>query len=369
VRSSTGVIHTEPATGQRQTLIFTLPDGRHPLLVTATDRAGRTSEEASVTVVIDTVAPEPATITVTPADRTKAYTTLVVHGEPDTTYRLTVADTSHTGRLKNGQATVTVALLNGDHSAAVTLTDRAGNQSTPADQPFTVAVPAPDPPALTLGSNPSAIPVVLTVDAAAHTQVIVRLAGEAHEQTITVDESGDVTFDVDDGRYVVIAQAIDANEQHSNATIINPIIVDTRPPGLQLEVDDTQLAAGLLAFTAVVDEHDAVLHIAGDLAGLTRELTFTGQPIHLAVIAPNGTHSFTVTVTDKYGNSATHQFTATVTRPLRLPSAFLGLGGLQLLAALVLGGLQLVAALVGLAFLVGTFVWQRARQRRGPSTL
>jgi hypothetical protein len=127
-----------------------LPDGAHPLSLTATDTAGNESQPTSIgTWTIDTSAPAAPTFgsvsedTDIPGDRITRDTTLTITGgpgsaEPGST--ITVYDRSSGTAVPvgtavvqpNGSYSVTTSLLaNGPHPLSITSKDTAGNESQP----------------------------------------------------------------------------------------------------------------------------------------------------------------------------------------------------------------------------------------------
>jgi hypothetical protein len=128
-------------------ILTELTDGVYELAVTQTDSAGNIGPAASVTWVVDTIAPSAPSITRTSptADPTSATAqTFSIGGESGGTFECKL-DQAIYAPCSAGDFTVTGLAL-GTHSLAVRQQDAAGNVGVAAAVAWTVALPTPDPP-------------------------------------------------------------------------------------------------------------------------------------------------------------------------------------------------------------------------------
>ncbi|HSM92387.1 MAG TPA: Ig-like domain-containing protein [Anaeromyxobacteraceae bacterium] len=123
-------------------------DGAYAVTLTATDAGGNVSAPSSPQVVtVDRTAPAAAVLTSPAEGATLAPGTIAVTGtaEPGASVSVVVDGVAHaaTADAVTGEFSVDVPLADGGHSVTVTVTDAAGNASTPVDLAFGVATPPP----------------------------------------------------------------------------------------------------------------------------------------------------------------------------------------------------------------------------------
>ncbi|MCA1984349.1 Ig-like domain-containing protein [Nocardioides nematodiphilus] len=142
--------------------------GPHTLTVTQTDKAGNTSEAATVTFTVDTAAPQPPTIGQVSDIGVGGNTTPPINGsvaEDGDTVTVTLHragttsdnDQSFTPAVTNGTWQVTpTALADGEYTVTATESDAAGNTSE-ASKTFTVDTQAPAAPSIASPEDDSTV--------------------------------------------------------------------------------------------------------------------------------------------------------------------------------------------------------------------
>lgn len=318
-------IHTMTADGAEQRATFTLNDGDHDVSVTATDAAGNTSRAAEFSVALDTTPPDAPAVLVDAGDAPGARTTIRVEGETGAEYEVSVEGPTRqakTGKLSSGATTMPLRLPNGDYTVTSRLIDDNGNESTVTTREFVVALPAPDAPTVTVTSDPGADPLELSLDAPGATRVVVTLldtGGGSVEKTVRLDPrgTGEATFALSDGDYDAEAVAIDFQDQTSDRTPLDGLVVKTTLPNLALGFVSNLLAAGIFGYELEAEE-GATVRIASETSQLLGEFTATGLVQEFSFEVPNGEHVITVSVTDSFGNETVREFTAVVSTPFGL---------------------------------------------------
>lgn len=350
------VVHTAGSSGEEQPIAFTLADGRHRVAVTATDAAGNTSDAADFRVAVDATPPGMPGLAVAVGDAAGAETSMTLNGEDGADYvvRLSGPD-EHTeeGTLSRGEVEHAWLLTNGDYTLSATLTDAVGNTSKTAKETFTVVLPAPAVPYLSIFSDPGAKPIEVAVAAEGAEAVVVSLLGRGTSKEETVElnrkQEGTVTFSAPDGRYRLEAVAVDFQRQQSPPAREGGVIVDTTAPILELDFLDDLLAAGSFAYRLQTEE-GASVRVTSDTDALIAEFTAEDGWQEFSVDVPRGEHIIALSIIDAFGNEAAHEFTATVTSPL-------GVGDVVTL-------LVILAVLGGLGFGAFSLV-RRGRTRKG----
>lgn len=347
VVESDGVVrHRATASGERQELSFSLPDGAHRLDVTATDSAGNQSEVATTEVDVDTVPPSAPALSVTPAEPGKPDTRVEVRGERNSVVALQAAtpDGTEVGAPLSrplgttGAVTLDVRLPNGSHVLTATLSDEAGNVSEQTVVPAEVAIAPPASPRLSVGSDRGATPVLLVVRGDPHTTATVTttVRGEplSRETELGSDGRGEVEFPLDDGSYEAVATLIDFQGQPSEPSRDVRVVVKSTPPILELVTIDDLLASGKLAF-ALRAEEGARVRVSAEGADIEREFRATGAVETLILPAVAGLYDVRFEVEDTYGNVTRLQRSAEVDTPFGAGEAAVLAG---LLGGVVWGG-------------------------------
>ena len=323
-----------------------LTDGSHTFSVTATDAAGNTSvASATTTVIIDTVAPDPVTVTASNNDGT---TTIPIANDGTTNDNTpALSGTAEAGSLvtisdgTNVLGTVTAdgsgnwsftssTLTDGSHTISVTATDAAGNVSTPSTITFTVSTTTPDPVTdLTVTDNVGTITGEL-VSGATTDDTTPTLAGNAGIEgniitiydgttvlgTVTAGTDGAWTFTTStltNGLHPLSVTVTDAAGNTSAATDF-PITVDTVAPTASTlivtnDVTDTVIPNGSTTndttptLSGVAEAGSTIsIYDNGVLLGTTTADT-NGAWNYTTDTLDTGSHPLTVTATDAAGNT------------------------------------------------------------------
>ncbi|WP_058969105.1 Ig-like domain-containing protein [Type-D symbiont of Plautia stali] len=343
-----------------------LADGSHAIYASITDASG-TTQSATITINIDTVAPDAASDLQLSNDDGSTLVPVAAGGSTnDNTPTLSgTAEPGSVVTIRDGDTvlgTVTVGsngswqftsptLTDGDHSLTTTVTDPAGNVSATSD-PITFTVDTAVPAAVTglsitdnVGDSTGPLVTGATTDDSTPT-----LAGQAEPGTVisvydgttllgtaTVGTDGAWSFTtaaLSNGAHSLTVTVTDAAGNVSAPTAAFELNVDADlPPATSsLEVtDDTgstlvQLANG--AFT-----HDSTPTLSG-LAGANNIITLYNGDIVLGSTTadangqwqfdtstlPDGTYAFRATATDATGNT-TDSITITVTIDTTGPAA------------------------------------------------
>ncbi len=358
--------------GQWVFVTSALDDGSHAFHAEITDTTGNVTESATITITIDTVAPDAAsdlqltnddgsTPVTVPSGGATNDTTPVLTGTAEPGSTVTVSD----GTTVLGTTTVgddgtwsytTPTLGDGDHSLTTTVTDPAGNTS-PTSDPITFTVDTTPPAAATdlvvtdnVGDSTGPLASGATTDdntptlsgqAEAGTTVSV-YDGTTLLGTTTVGSDGTWSYtpsELSNGDHSLTVTVTDAAGNVSPATTAFPITVDADlPPATSsLEVtDDTGSTLVILADGA--STHDSTPILSG-LAGAgdsiviyngtteigTATADSSGQWQFDTTTLADGTYAFKATATDAAGNTASSD-TITITIDTVAPAAAGDLG-------------------------------------------
>ena len=353
-------------TGSRQTISFSARSGSHSYLVTATDRAGNTSDEGAVRVAVDADAPKITAVRAsspTPSEGAAAFSFTT---EPGATYTLEVKGQKP---IRGTATTATVThrfwLRNGTYPATLKVTDRVGNTTTTA-RVLQVAI---DRPALTASRS--------TPDNADSTTFDVT-ATPRSTGTLVIPGVDPIAFEVaDDGRATVQAPLPDGAYPAGTVTLtdfggrrastpVPAFTIDTTAPTLAGTVDRVRLRDGLtrlalrtepgvaVTLTAVIlNEQDSTT------APVTATMAAAEGALQWEPSLPAGTYKVTAVATDSANNTTTFTDQITVEDPLTGTEVALALG--------VLFVLLLFAAAAGLLLWVNRHriaAWRQQRARR-----
>jgi hypothetical protein len=317
------VAHTMTASGEEQTASFRLADGRHTVAVTATDAAGNTSEASDFVVSVDTTAPDAPQLSPAVGDSAGAGTSLQLTGERGADYSIELtgptADTQ-SGTLSSDSESFEWLLPNGDYTVSATLTDDNGNESSAASETFTVTLPAPNVPALSVVSDAGADPLEIAVEAPGATTALLTMHGQdgaSSEASVELDGDGNGLFEFagPDGTYGVEVIAVDFQEQRSELARLDDVTIKTSLPGLALSFVDSLLSTGLFAYELQAEE-GATVRTLSETEALLAEFTATGLVQEFSFEVPTGEHTVMVSVIDAFGNETVEEFTAAVSSPL-----------------------------------------------------
>lgn len=327
------------ATGTRQVLRFRGRNGSHTYTVTTTDAAGNESEAAEFTLDVDASAPDaPAVQPELPGER-GGHTVLVVTGEADALYSVSVARGGREVRTLrrvgyldgSGSARVELLAPNGAYAATVRLRDRAGNAAPVTRSTFRVNIPRP---VLaierTTPANVADAAFRVTGPALGTGTVTLRAPEQADVRlAFTLSDAGDavVTARLADGTWSGEATATDFQRRTATASAAG-VVVDTVAPVLSVTPDRAAADDGTVDLLVTTSE--GVTTVSGLPGG---DVTLD-QPGEHRVRRPvaDGTYDLRIEAVDLAGNRTAHDVVVRVTHPLTLADVLSALLGLALLA-------------------------------------
>ncbi len=314
----------------------TLADGAYTATVTALDAAGNAST-ASVPLTVDTSAPaltavlDPASDSGAPGDGLTRDDTPTVSGTGEPGAAISVAiggQTLTTTVAADGSWSVTPSTLAaGPYTAAVTLTDAAGNSSA-ASVSLTVD---PNAPALSARLAPASDSGVAGDSTTSDTTPTISGTGEVGAaisvvidgQTLTTTVAADGTWSVTasalaDGPHTASVTSLDLAGNTATASVT--LVVDTNAPALTAALaaaSDSGLAADNLTNDATptitgTGEPGASISVVIDGQTLTTTVAADGTWSVTPTTLADGDHTATVTATDAAGNSSTASVSVTV---------------------------------------------------------
>ncbi|WP_237712974.1 Ig-like domain-containing protein [Serratia sp. M24T3] len=347
----------------------TLPDATYSYTVSVVDAAGNESAlSAPYAVTIDTVVPEPVgSLEVT--DNVGDSQGLLTSGELTDDNTPTFSGTAETGTTVSlyegttllGTATITAgnawtitpsALGNGTHDFSIVVTDAAGNVSTSTD--FSLNIEAGLPPATTTlevfdDNGPMLVQLADNASTNDNTPVLSGLSTAGDIITIydgVGNQIGTTTVGPDnqwsftpstglaDGSHSFFVTITDGTGNDTTSDTIN-IIIDTVAPDAATGIaasndngaapvaipdggetnDNTPLLTGTAEANGIVTIYD------GDTAIGTTTASATGAWSFDTPTLTNGSHTFSVTVTDAAGNISDRSTAVTLTVDTHAPVA------------------------------------------------
>lgn len=330
------------ATGVRQVLRFRARHGSHTYTVTATDAAGNDSDAAEFTLDVDAQAPERATVRPELPGERGGHTVLVLDGEADALYSVSVARGGRDVRAlrrvgyldATGGARVELLAPNGPYAATVRVRDRAGNAAPAVRTAFRVAIPQP---ALTVErttpptSSDAAFRV--TGPALALGELTLRSAGLPDVRlpfTLSSLGGADVSTRLADGTWSADVTATDFQRRRATAQATG-VVVDTVAPVLTVASDLG--AAEDRTIDLLVNASEGVTTVSG-LPGGPVTLSEAGEH-RIQRRVEDGRYEIRVEAADLAGNRTTRDLVVSVTHPLTAAEA---VTALVMLALLLLGG-------------------------------
>ncbi|MGK3124520.1 Ig-like domain-containing protein, partial [Candidatus Pantoea formicae] len=353
------------ANGQWSFTPTALPDGAHAFQSSFNDAGGNTVLSPVITVTIDTVAPAPASgigltngdnETIPPGGSTNdTNPTLSGSAEPGSTVTVsdgtTVLGTTTADQDGNWNFT-TPPLTDGNHNITTTVTDPAGNTSTPSD-PIAVIVDTQPPAApgnVQLSNNDSGTPVPITNGATNDTTPV--LTGTAEPgSTVTISDNGttvgtapvgtDGTWSysptLTEGDHSLTVTVTDPAGNSSNPSTPIVVNVDTTPPAASGPVvisndqsgtavpitngttnDTTPVLSGSAEPGSTVTVSDGTTVLGSVSVGSDGSWSYTTPALS------EGDHTLSATVTDAAGNSSTTSTSVTITIDVTPPAAATG---------------------------------------------
>ncbi|QGY30450.1 Ig-like domain-containing protein [Pantoea cypripedii] len=326
----------------------TLTDGTHTLSATVTDTLGNVSTASTtITVAVDATAPEPvgdlvlqnndSTPSVVIADGgTTNDDTPELSGTAEANSIITVYD----GTTLLGTTTsdgdgnwsyTTSSLSNATHTLNVTVTDEAGNVSSTTSITVTVDNQVPDPVSnFAIYDNDGTTPVLIANNGSTNDDTPVLRGNAAAGNTINIFQDGSLigiatvadngtwrfeTTALTDGPYTYTVSVTDAAGNTSAVSADYTVTIDTVAPDAVSDLvvtDDAGAQIGELTSGDTTDDNTPTLSgsaVTGEVISIYDGTTLLGTVTAAAgawsftpAALSNGSHSFTVTVTDAAGN-------------------------------------------------------------------
>ncbi|CAO3454929.1 hypothetical protein [Azospirillum argentinense] len=337
---------TADANGLWTVTTASLGDGAHSLTAVSSDATGTSSASSTLTVTIDSAAPNAPTITT--ALSNSATPTLTGTAEADSTVTVTVGGATYTTTATNGTWTLNLATAtptsgslnlnaNGTNAVSATATDAAGNTSTAGTQTLTIDTTAPNAPAVTSAALTKNATPILTGTAEADSTVTVTVGSATYTTTATngswslnlataTPASGTLSLNAN-GTNTVSATATDAAGNVSSAGT-QTLTIDTTAPNAPAVTSAalTKNATPIIGGTA---ETGSTVTVTVGGATYTTTATNGTWSLNLATATPasgslslnaNGTNAVSATATDAAGNTSTAG-TQTLTVDTTAPNA------------------------------------------------
>ena len=350
----------------------TLGDGSHSLTATATDAAGNSSAaSAPLVITVDATPPASATLVAandngsTPVtigngtltnDNTPLLSGTAEAGSLVTIYDGTVAIASTVATSGGTWSLNTPTLTNGSHTLTATVTDEIGNVSTPSTN-FVVQVDATPPqPAsslVMLNNNNSASPITINNGGITNDSTpVIRGSAEAGATVRVYDGTtlvGSVVAGTD-GSWSITTSTL-SNAAHTlNVTVTDPAGNVSPQASLSLTVD-TSTPAAVTTFGVYNNANTTAVQVANDgysndntpvlrgtgVAGTTINVYEGSTLLGTTTVGDNGvwrfetsvrdegTHSYTVSVTNAAGTTGPEAEPITITIDTQAPAAITNL--------------------------------------------
>ncbi|MGY0835429.1 SwmB domain-containing protein, partial [Azospirillum argentinense] len=337
---------TADANGLWTVTTASLGDGAHSLTAVSSDATGTSSASSTLTVTIDSAAPNAPTVTT--ALSNSATPTLTGTAEADSTVTVTVGGATYTTTATNGTWSLNLATAtptsgslnlnaNGTNAVSATATDAAGNTSTAGTQTLTIDTTAPNAPAVTSAALTKNATPILTGTAEADSTVTVTVGGATYTTTATngtwslnlataTPASGTLSLNAN-GSNAVSATATDAAGNVSTAGT-QTLTIDTTAPNAPAV---TSAALSNSATPTIGGTAETGSTVTVTIGGATYTTTATNGTwsLNLATATPtsgslslnaNGTNAVSATATDAAGNTSTAG-TQTLTIDTTAPNA------------------------------------------------
>ncbi|MGY0794064.1 SwmB domain-containing protein, partial [Azospirillum argentinense] len=337
---------TADANGLWTVTTASLGDGAHSLTAVSSDATGTSSASSTLTVTIDSAAPNAPTVTT--ALSNSATPTLTGTAEADSTVTVTVGGATYTTTATNGTWSLNLATAtptsgslnlnaNGTNAVSATATDAAGNTSTAGTQTLTIDTTAPNAPAVTSAALTKNATPILTGTAEADSTVTVTVGGATYTTTATngswslnlataTPASGTLSLNAN-GSNAVSATATDAAGNVSTAGT-QTLTIDTTAPNAPAV---TSAALSNSATPTIGGTAETGSTVTVTIGGATYTTTATNGTwsLNLATATPtsgslslnaNGTNAVAATATDAAGNTSTAG-TQTLTIDTTAPNA------------------------------------------------
>lgn len=345
-------VASSTATGASQKITFRDKTGKHVYTVTATDKAGNESIEATKKVTVDATAPKLSDVAAIPGTSATGASAVSFTSEPGATWTLVGAGSKPLrGTVKTKVTRLQLWLRDGSYTMRLTVRDGVGNTSRKSTR-MKVQVKRP-------------LLQVRQVSAVTAGQLSYVVTGTPRSTgRLALQNLEDVAFRVDDrGSSTIALTAADGAYGPGQVTLtdfagrrvtqaVPRVVVDTTAPDLHLSADQSLAKTGTLAVT-VSAEPGATVQVKAALQDATLDETFTASsaPTELTRTPAPALYTVTATARDAFGNTTTRQVDVEVVVPATPAEIAVGLGIL-----LVLLALPVVAGIVG---------WRQRQRIRG----
>jgi len=291
---------------------FTLPaqvDGALVIGATATDPAGNTSAESSVTVGIDTTPPDTEITSAPPAFSSSAEASFTItSNESGATLSCSLDGAAWTDCTSPHQVT---GLADGTHTLQVRARDAAGNvDSTPASHSWTVDTVAPSAPAILTpedGRWVTSATQMATGTAEPNAVVVLHLDGVL-VATLVADADGNWSFELSqlgEGSHTLTADATDAagNQSPTASTTFRVDTVAPLAPELTAPSEGALLAQSSPEVTGTAEPGATITIFVDGVEVGTTSADEDGEWSFTLPAQDDGDHVITASATDAAGNT------------------------------------------------------------------
>ncbi len=307
VRDGGSTVAAGRATGSFQSYSFHTSGGSHTYTARATDRKGRTSPTARLTVYVDTTPPPLGRLAVVPGTPEDSRSSVTFDTDVGTGFTVLVdgKQVSH-GTTRKPHAEILVEAADGRHRVRLELRDAVGNV-TSGSRSLTVDVPRLTV-AVKVVSRPTRTVQLLQVRSTPNaTAGVVRMPnGDAQPFPLTHGR-GTLRLRLQDGTYEGVRIAVRDPQGRTGSSAVDAV-VDATAPRLTVTPEESLAADGRFGATISTDEGAEVSwRLVGAGSRVVDTGTFEagarGRLVERDVEA--GSYRIEVTATDSYGRATT----------------------------------------------------------------
>ncbi|SER27825.1 hypothetical protein [Microlunatus flavus] len=341
VRTETGKqVAKITASGKQQKIRFKAKTGHRTYTVTATDKAGNESLEATTTVNVDATAPRLSRVIATAGTDVTGASSLSFTSDPGATWTLTGAGRkSVRGTVTEPTTTLALWLPNGTYKPSLTVRDKIGN-TRGTTMTMRVRVPRPLLRATrTSASTERRLAYALTGTPRSTGKLILKHL-DAVPFSIDDHGSASIALDAVDGTYGPGRAVLTDFAGRTTTAALPEVVVDTTAPTLDLTVDPAQAKTGTLSLQVAAELGSTVRltaplkDIGGDDERLAEMFTATAVPTRLIRRPAAGSYTVVATAADAVGNTTTRQVDVDIVIPATPTETALGIAILLWFAAI-----------------------------------